>query len=208
MKQLIRTFLPVFLLFSVTGCKQATYQTLKKTDRQGYTYEEVTKDPTGTRIYTLANGLKVYLSVNKDEPRALTLIATHAGSVNDPKETTGLAHYLEHMMFKGTGKFGTINWEAEKPLLDSISACFEQHKMTTDPAKKKEIYKNIDRLSQKAAAYAAPNEYDKLSSLIGAKGTNAFTSYEMTAFVNEIPVNEMEKWLKMEYERFKDPVLR
>ena len=202
----------IFLLFifagTIASCKKLNYQTLSKTDPQGYKYEEVTNDPTKTRIYTLKNGLKVYLSVNKDEPRAMSLIATHAGSVNDPSETTGLAHYLEHLMFKGTGKFGTSNWVAEKPLIDSISNLFEQHKATADPAYKKAIYKEIDRISQKAAAYAIPNEYDKLSSLIGAKGTNAFTSYEMTAFVNDIPVNEIEKWLKMEYERFQDPVLR
>ena len=189
-------------------CRQPQYQTLSKTDSQGYKYEEVTNDPTQTRIYTLNNGLKVYLSVNRDEPRAMSFIATHAGSVNDPAETTGLAHYLEHMMFKGTDKFGTSNWSAEKPLLDSISNLFEQHKATNDPAKKKSIYKEIDRVSQKAAGYAVPNEYDKLSSLIGAKGTNAFTSYELTAFVNDIPVNELEKWIKMEYERFQNPVLR
>ena len=200
----------LLLILSVTlfCCKQQPYQTLSKTDSQGYKYEEVTNDPTKTRIYTLNNGLKVYLSINKDEPRAMSLIATHAGSVNDPTETTGLAHYLEHMMFKGTGKFGTSNWKEEKPLIDSISNLFEQYKSTIDPAKKKEIYKEIDRISHKAAGYAIPNEYDKLSSLIGAKGTNAFTSYEMTAFVNDIPVNELGKWIKMEYERFQDPVLR
>ena len=152
--------------------------------------------------------MKVYLSVNKDEPRAMSLNAPHAGSVNDQPETTGLAHYFEYLMFKGTGKFGTSNWDAEKPLIDSISNLFEQHKATIDPARKKELYKEIDRISQKASGYAIPNEYDKLSSLIGAKGTNAFTSYELTAFVNDIPVNELGKWLKMEYERFQDPVLR
>lgn len=200
----------LLLLVSVAFlcCRQQPYQTLVKTDSKGYKFEETTNDPTKTRIYTLKNGLKVFLSVNRDEPRATSIIATHAGSVNDPSETTGLAHYLEHMMFKGTGKFGTSNWQAEKPLLDSISALFEQHKATADPASKKAIYKEIDRISQKAAGYAIPNEYDKLSSLIGAKETNAFTSYELTAYINNIPVNEMEKWIAMEFERFDDPVLR
>ncbi len=207
MKKINLLLLPVIAGFLIS-CAQQPYQTQTKSDKNGYKYEEVTNDPTKTRIYTLNNGLKVYLSVNKEEPRAVTLIATHAGSVNDPSETTGLAHYLEHLMFKGTGKFGTSNWKEEKPLIDSISNLFEQHKATNDPAKKKLIYKEIDRISQKAAAYAIPNEYDKLSSLIGAKGTNAFTSYEMTAFINDIPVNEIEKWIKMEYERFQDPVLR
>ena len=203
-------FFSLLLLLSVVMlcCRQQPYQTITKTDSEGYRYEETTNDPTRTRIYTLNNGLKVYLSVNRDEPRATSIIATRAGSVNDPSETTGLAHYLEHMMFKGTGKFGTSNWSAEKPLLDSISALFEQHKANTDPVGKKAIYKEIDRISQKAAAYAIPNEYDKLSSLIGAKETNAFTSYELTAYINNIPVNEMEKWIKMEFERFDDPVLR
>ncbi len=205
----IRAFsLLLFLSAAILCCRQQPYQTLTKTDSQGYKYEETTNDPTKTRIYTLNNGLKVYLSVNRDEPRATSIIATHAGSVNDPAETTGLAHYLEHLMFKGTGKFGTSNWQAEKPLLDSISALFEQHKATTDPVRKKAIYKEIDIISQKAANYAIPNEYDKISSLIGAKETNAFTSYELTAYINNIPVNEMEKWIKMEFNRFDDPVLR
>jgi predicted Zn-dependent peptidase len=208
MKKLSRISLLFVVAIAFVFCRQQPYQTLSKSDSQGYKYEEVTNDPTKTRIYTLNNGLKVYLSVNKDEPRAMSFIATHAGSVNDPAETTGLAHYLEHMMFKGTGKFGTSNWTAERPLIDSISNLFEQHKATNDPVKKKEIYKEIDRISHKAAEYAIPNEYDKLSSLIGAKATNAFTSYELTAFVNDIPVNEIEKWIKMEYERFQDPVLR
>ena len=86
-----------------------------------YKYESVKGDPMKTRIYTLDNGLKVYLSVNKDEPRIQTMIAVDAGSRNDPSETTGLAHYLEHILFKGTQQFGTTDYEAEKPYLDAIT---------------------------------------------------------------------------------------
>jgi predicted Zn-dependent peptidase len=204
----ITLLLTTLLLGVVFSCKNEAYRTQTKTDKNGFAYEEVTNDPNKTRIYTLQNGLKVYLSVNKDEPRAMSLIATRAGSVNDPTETTGLAHYLEHMMFKGTDEFGTSNWTQEKVLLDSISDLFEQHKSTDDPAKKKEIYKKIDRISQAASKFAIANEYDKMSSSIGAKSTNAFTNYEVTAFMNDIPVNELEKWIKMEYERFQNPVLR
>lgn len=67
---------------------------------QRYNYESVPNDPMQTRIYTLKNGLKIYLSVNKEKPRVQTYIAVRTGSRNDPKETTGLAHYLEHLMFK------------------------------------------------------------------------------------------------------------
>ena len=202
-------FLPVLLILGVLfSCKKVNYTKEFKTDKKGYSYEQVTNDPLKTRIYTLKNGLKVYLSVNKDEPRAMGLIGVRAGSVNDPTETTGLAHYLEHMMFKGTDHFGTTDWASEKVLLDSISNLFEKYKSEAELIKKKEIYKEIDRVSQAASKFAIPNEYDKMSSSIGAKNTNAFTNYGVTAFMNDIPVNELNKWIEMECERFRNPVLR
>ena len=201
----LTTILLTGLLFS---CNKLNYTKEIKTDKNGYTYEQVANDPLKTRIYTLKNGLTAYLSVNKDEPRAMGLIGVRAGSINDPKETTGLAHYFEHMMFKGTDHFGTTNWEAEKVLLDSISNLFEQYKEVSEPLRKKEIYKEIDRVSQAASKFAIPNEYDKMSSSIGAKSTNAFTNYDVTAYMNDIPVNELKKWIEMEAERFRNPVLR
>ena len=126
MKTIFR-FLPAILLLGVLfSCINTNYTKEVKTDKNGYSYEQVTNDPLKTRIYTLKNGLTVYLSVNKDEPRAMGLIGVRAGSINDPAETTGLAHYFEHMMFKGTDNFGTTNWIAEKACLDSISNLFEQ----------------------------------------------------------------------------------
>lgn len=193
------------LLFSCTSEK---HKTITKTDANGYTYESVSKDPMNTRVYTLENGLKVFLSVNKDEPRISTLIGVKAGATSDPIETTGLAHYFEHMMFKGTDEIGTINWEAEAPLLDQISNLFEQHRDATDPKVKKTIYYKIDSISAIAATYVAANEYDKMVSSIGAKNTNAGTSYDFTVYINDIPKNEFEKWLKLESERFADIVLR
>jgi len=202
-------FLSAILLTGVLfACNSTNFTKEIKTDKNGYSYEQVTNDPLKTRIYTLKNGLTVYLSVNKDEPRAMGLIGVRAGSVNDPSETTGLAHYLEHMMFKGTDNFGTTNWAAEKVLLDSISNLFERYKAEADALKKKEIYREIDRVSQAASKFAIPNEYDKMSSSIGAKNTNAGTSYDLTAFMNDIPVNELQKWIEMECERFRNPVLR
>ena len=90
-----------------------------------YSYESVPNDPMKARIYTLDNGLKVYLTVNKETPRIQTYIAVRVGGKNDPAETTGLAHYFEHIMFKGTQKFGTTNYEKEKPMLDEIERLFE-----------------------------------------------------------------------------------
>ncbi len=161
-----------------------------------------------TRIYTLDNGLKVYLSVNKEKPRIQTFIAVRTGSKNDPAETTGLAHYLEHLMFKGTKKFGTNNPEAEKPLLDDITKRYEEYRQIKDPALRKQKYHEIDSVSQLAAKYFIPNEYDKLMATIGANGTNAFTSYDVTCYTEDIPSNEIENWAKIQSDRFQNMVIR
>ncbi len=171
-------------------------------------YETVENDPTNTRIYTLDNGMKVYLSVNNEAPRVQTSIAVRAGSKNDPATATGLAHYLEHMLFKGTDKYGTLDFEKEGPLLDEIDSLYEVYRGTTDEAARKSIYKVIDSVSQIASTFAIANEYDKLVSEMGAKGTNAYTSQERTVYVNDIPTNQLEKWLTVEAERFRNPQLR
>jgi len=173
-----------------------------------YKYQTVPNDPNQTRIYTLDNGLKVYLSVNKDEPRIQTYIGVRVGSKNDPAETTGLAHYFEHLMFKGTQQFGTIDFEAEEPYLDKIEELFEVFRKTTDEAERKAIYAEIDQVSQEASRFAIPNEYDKLMATIGAQGTNAFTWYDVTAYSENIPSNEIESWAKIQADRFTNPVLR
>ena len=101
----------------------------------------------GTRIYTLDNGLKVYMSVNKETPRIQTYIAVRSGGKNDPADNTGLAHYLEHIMFKGTEKVGTQDYEAEKPMLDQIQALYDVYRTKTDPAEREAIYHQIDSIS-------------------------------------------------------------
>ena len=173
-----------------------------------YAYESVKGDPTQTRIYTLDNGLKVYMSVSKEEPRIQTYIAVRVGGKNDPSETTGLAHYFEHLMFKGTEQFGTQDYAAEKPMLDEIEQLFEVYRKTEDEAERKAIYKRIDSISYEASKLAIPNEYDKLMATIGAQGTNAYTGYDMTVYVENIPSNQVENWLKIEADRFKNVVIR
>ena len=173
-----------------------------------YAYESVKGDPTQTRIYTLDNGLKVYMSVSKEEPRIQTYIAVRVGGKNDPSETTGLAHDFEHLMFKGTEQFGTQDYAAEKPMLDEIEQLFEVYRKTEDEAERKAIYKRIDSISYEASKLAIPNEYDKLMATIGAQGTNAYTGYDMTVYVENIPSNQVENWLKIEADRFKNVVIR
>ena len=136
-------------------------------------YETVPGDAMQTKIYTLDNGLKLFMSVNKEQPRIQTYIAVKVGSKNDPSETTGLSHYLEHVMFKGTEQFGTSDYAAEKPMLDEIERLFEVYRKTTDEQERLALYHQIDSISYEASKIAIPNEYDKLMSLIGSEGSNA-----------------------------------
>ena len=173
-----------------------------------YKYQTVPGDLMKTRIYTLDNGLTVYLSVNNEKPRIQTYIAVRTGSRNDPPETTGLAHYLEHLMFKGTRQFGTTDATAEAPLLDSIQNRFEVYRTLKDSLQRRAYYHLIDSISQLAAKYFIPNEYDKLMSSIGAQGTNAYTSNDVTCYVEDIPANEVENWARIQADRFQNMVIR
>lgn len=173
-----------------------------------YSYESIPGDPINTRIYTLENGLKVYMSLNKETPRIQTYIAVRVGGKNDPAETTGLAHYFEHLMFKGTDKFGTQDYVKEKPMLDEIERLFEVYRNTTDEVARVAIYKQIDSISYEASKIAIPNEYGKLMSAIGATGTNAYTGFDMTVYTEDIPSNQVENWAKIQSERLKNNVIR
>lgn len=186
---------------------QSKYQWSQAT-AAGYTYKFVTNDPMHARFYTLKNGLTVVLSVNKKEPRIAVRIPVRTGSNNDPKDHTGLAHYLEHLLFKGTDKYGSLDWAKEKPLLDQIDALYEKYNKTTDSAARKAIYKEIDRVSGEASKYAIANEYDKLMAAMGAQGTNAHTWVEETVYEEDVPANAIDKFLTVQAERFRNPILR
>lgn len=185
---------------SSAGWKEAT--------SGGYTYKYIPNDPAQARFYTLKNGLTVILSPSKKEPRIQTYIAIKAGSKTDPSDHTGLAHYLEHLLFKGTDQFGSLDWSKEKPILDQIDALYEQYNTTTDEVKRKAIYKVIDSVSGEASKFAIANEYDKMMGGMGAKGTNAFTSFEQTVYTEDVPSNALNKYLAVQAERFRAPVLR
>ena len=174
-----------------------------------YRYESVPGDPLAVRIYKLENGLTVYLSDYKNAPRIQTYLAVRAGSKNDPATATGLAHYLEHMVFKGTSRLGTQDWAKEKVELDRIEALYETYRgQRNDPAARKRTYHQIDSISGVAAKYAVPNEYDKVMGAIGAKGSNAHTSNEETVYQEDIPSNQLEKWAAIQAERLREMVPR
>ena len=171
-------------------------------------FQTVPNDPLETKMYTLPNGLKIFMTVNKDAPRIQTYVAVRVGGKNDPAETTGLAHYFEHLMFKGTEKLGTQDYAAEKPMLDRIEHLFEIYRTTTDSAARAQIYHEIDSVSYQASLIAIPNEYDKAMAAIGADGSNAYTSQDVTCYEEDIPSNQIENWAKIQADRFENPVIR
>ncbi|HWZ22558.1 MAG TPA: insulinase family protein, partial [Cytophagaceae bacterium] len=210
MKHLLKPILSIFIalvLSSAFGQVTDKFK-LKEGNTNGIPYKSYTNDPLGARIYTLKNGLTVYLSSYKNAPRIQTYIAVRAGSKNDPTNATGLAHYLEHILFKGTSAIGTQDWEKEKPYLDQVENLYEVYRKTTDPKKRAEIYHQIDSISIVASTFSIANEYDKLMSTIGADGTNAYTFLEQTVYVNDIPSNQIDKWAEIEAERFGEVVPR
>ena len=171
-------------------------------------HEPGSGDPMAVHIYRLDNGLTVYLTENHQTPRFYAEIVVRAGSKHDPAESTGLAHYLEHMLFKGTQNIGSLDYEKEKAHLDRITSLYEEHFGETDPEKRKAIYAEINKESQLAAAYAIPNEIDKLYKAMGGTGLNAHTWHEETVYRINLPANRLRHWAVIESERFRNAVFR
>ncbi|MGB1016421.1 MAG: M16 family metallopeptidase, partial [Nannocystaceae bacterium] len=165
-------------------------------------------DKMGVTIHRLQNGLTVYISTDRQKPRFNAWIAVRAGSRHDPAASTGLAHYLEHMLFKGTDEFGTRDYEAERPHLEQIAKLYTQLRENQDPGQREALLKQLDEANQASGALAIPNEFDRMYKRLGIEGLNAFTSDEQTVYIADVPSNRLEAWAKVEAERFADPTFR
>ena len=203
----ILLILPLVFLNQNSNAQEKSPNKLPPLEKH-YSYDSVPNDPTHTRIYSLDNGLKIYISIYKNEPRIYTSIPVRVGSKNDPSNATGLAHYLEHMLFKGTDQYGTNEFSKEKVELQKIDSLYDIYGTQTDTIQRKKTYHKIDSISQVASKYSIANEYDKMMSNLGAKGTNAYTGMEQTVYINDIPTNQLHKWLLIEGERFRNPIMR
>lgn len=204
----MRTLFALLLLSGLIGFSTPTQAQWKQHHERGFSWKTLEGDPLQARFYQLDNGLKVILAQDKSQPRVFTYIPIRAGSNTDPATHTGLAHYLEHMLFKGTESFGTVDYSKEKPLLDQIETLFEKYNHTQNPIERKRLYRAIDSVSGLAAKWAIANEYDKMLTDMGAKGTNAFTWYEQTVYLEDIPANAIDRFLNVQAERFSKPVFR
>ncbi|MDR0371186.1 MAG: insulinase family protein [Prevotellaceae bacterium] len=158
--------------------------------------------------YKLDNGLTVYLWPDKNQPDVTGVVAVRAGSIDEPTEYTGLAHYLEHVLFKGTQKIGAFDWGKEKPHYEQIIQLYDRYAETVDPVLRAELEKQINEESLNAAQYAATSEFSNLVEGMGGEGLNAGTSYDMTFYYNNFPTYQMEKWLDLYSERLINPVFR
>ena len=162
----------------------------------------------GLKAFKLKNGLSVYIWEDESKSDVFGLVGVRAGSINDPEEYTGLAHYLEHVMFKGTDKIGALNWTEEEPIYKEIIAKYDQMAEEADPAKKEAISKEINELTVKAGKLGLPNEYSNLMESMGAKGVNAGTYYDWTFYHSSFPAYQINKWLEISSQRFLHPVFR
>ncbi len=162
----------------------------------------------GLKAFKLKNGLSVFVWEDETKSDVFGLVGVRAGSINDPEEYTGLAHYLEHVMFKGTTMIGSLNWAEEEPLYKDIIAKYDLMAEEGDPAKKQALSQEINDLTVKAAQYGLPSEYSNLMESIGAKGVNAGTSYDFTFYHSSFPAYQINKWLEISSQRFINPVFR
>ena len=168
--------------------------------------QPIAGDPLKVTIHRLSNGMTVYLSPDAAEPSIVAHIAVRAGSRNDPELSTGLAHYLEHMLFKGTSQLGTLDYAKEKPHLDRIAQLYAD--LRKPGADRDKILKEIDGENLASSELSVPNELDKLYAQIGVTGLNAFTDSDATVYVSQIPKNRIAQWAKVEAARYSDAVFR
>lgn len=160
------------------------------------------------KTYKLKNGLTVALDQDPTQTMAFGVIAVNAGSQDEELNATGMAHYLEHMLFKGTQTLGTSSWEKEKPFIDEIIKLYDELQTANTDEEIKEVYKKINETSQKASKYAIPNEFSKLIQQMGGVALNASTSYDFTNYFNAFPPNQLGQWLDLYAHRFQKPVFR
>lgn len=162
----------------------------------------------GLTQFKLDNGLTVYMWEDHNQADVSGYVVVRAGSIDEPVEYTGLAHYLEHVLFKGTQEIGALDWEKEKPLYEEIIKLYDDFSDSTDPVVREELTKKINEVSKQAAQYGATDDFSNLIEGMGGEGLNAGTNYDQTIYYNSFPAFQMEKWLTINSDRFINPVFR
>jgi len=173
-----------------------------------HNFKTIQDDIYDTHYFELENGLKIYLVKNDTTPTINVRAIFNVGSKNDPQDNTGLAHYFEHLMFGGTSKIGSLDYEKEKPYLDKIENLFENLKLEKDIKKREKIINEIDNNSVKASNFSTNLEYQQILLSLGGTNINANTGKDETRYIYTIPKNNLEKSLKVLSEQLFNPVIR
>lgn len=161
--------------------------------------------------FTLENGMKFIVMERRQAPVASFMLYAKVGAVNEPDGQTGVAHYLEHLAFKGTRRIGTSDYAAEKQLLDQMDVVFDQilaAEAAGQPEKAENLKQELEALRVEATQYVEQNEYGSIVNQQGASGLNATTGAEATRYFYSLPSNKLELWMSLESERFLEPVFR
>ena len=164
--------------------------------------------------FTLANGMHFIVLERHQAPVVSFHTYVNAGSVDDPKGETGLAHMFEHMAFKGTDSIGTTNWAAEKAAMDNIEKLYDQLEAERNKGKKadaqklKSLEEQVQGAIEKADSFVEPNLYPRIIEENGGVGMNASTGEDSTDYFYNFPANRVELWFYLESARFLHPVYR
>lgn len=156
--------------------------------------------------FILHNGLTVWISTDSSDSKVYGQVVVRAGAKETPN--SGVAHYFEHIMFKGTQRIGTVDFEQEAPILQEITKQYSKLQVAKNSAEREEIQSKINELNIEATKYAIPNDFNHLISKYGGSGLNAGTSYDYTLFYNSFSPQYLEHWCELNSERMIAPVFR
>ena len=161
--------------------------------------------------FTLPNGMKFIVLEQHDAPIASVMLYANVGASYEEDGKTGIAHYLEHLAFKGTTRIGTRDYAAERVVLDQLDSVFDQliaAEAAGDEQRVTALTEQFAQLQEEAAAYVEQNKFGQIIEQSGGTGLNATTSADATRYFYNLPSNKIELWFSLESERFLDPVFR
>jgi predicted Zn-dependent peptidase len=161
--------------------------------------------------FTLDNGMKFIVMERHQAPVVSFMIHANVGAVDETDGKTGVAHYLEHLAFKGTSRIGTKDFGAEQQAMAKLDAVFDEFltaQAAGDQAQAGELQAELKALQQEAASFIEQNQYGQIIQQAGGVGLNATTSADETRYFYSLPANRLELWMSLESDRFLDPVFR
>ena len=198
---------PAWAQSSVEVVQDRLVNTRKENSIQPY----IDRVANGVSEFTLDNGMKFIVLERHQAPVVSMMLYAKVGAVNEADGHTGVAHYLEHLAFKGTTKIGTKDYQAEAPLLQEMDVVFDQLMAAEQAADEESVAalrSQFEALQAQASDYVEQNKFGQIIEQSGGRGLNATTSADATRYFYSLPSNKLELWMSLESTRFLDPVFR